>query len=115
MITPEQWTQLDEFRKGIEAEYVRSVNGKPERLPAYDETLGVLKEALDRYGVDQENMEQVYFLCAGIVSSLAFVNQYFQVVCSDPHMMAHLSEAAIFMGYLVRELCFGVEAPVVTA
>jgi hypothetical protein len=111
MVTAEQWEALADFRKSIEAEYQKNVQGKPERLPAYDETIGVLKEATSRYGIDTEDPEQVYVLSAGIVSTISFISQYFNVVCHDMHMMGHLSEAAIFMGYLVRELCFVDGAP----
>lgn len=115
MITAEQWEQLEPFRKGIELEYNRSVVGKPERLPAYDDTIRVLRESLERYGIDQDDPEQVYYSVVGMVAALSFVSQYFNVVCNDPHMMGHLSEASIFLGYLCRELCYVPGAPVVTA
>lgn len=115
MISAEQWQVLAPFRTGIEAEYTRSVLGKPERLPAYADTLTVLQDALDNYSLDRRDAEQVYALVAGIVSTINFINQYFNVVCNDPHMMSHLGEAVVFMGYLVRELCYGVDAPLVTA
>lgn len=113
MITAEQWETLADFRKTIEAEYLKSVQGKPERLPAYDETINVLKEAIDRYGIDKDDPEQVFVFVSGVVSSISFVSQYFNVVCNDMHMMGHLSEAAIFLGYLCRELCFVEGAPAV--
>lgn len=114
MITAEQWQLLQPFREGVEAEYTRSVVGKPERLPAYEETIGVLKEAIEKYGVNKDDPEQVYYTVAGMVSALSFISQYFAVVCSDQHMMGHLSEAGVFLGYLARELCYVEGAPAVT-
>lgn len=111
MISTEQWDNFNDFRKSIEAEYLKNVQGKPERLPAYDETIGVLKEATERYGIDKNDPEQVYYFVSGVVSTISFISQYFNVVCNDPHMMGHLSEAAIFMGYLCRELCYVEGAP----
>lgn len=113
MITAEQWATLESFRAGIEQEYNRNVLGKPERFHAYEETLGVLKESLDRYALDKTAPDQVFYYLAGVVSTLSFINQFFVVVCHDSHMMAHLGEAAIFMGYLCRELAFECEAPFV--
>ena len=110
-VTNEQWNTLDAFRQAIEAEYTKSVLGKPERLPAYNETVQTLVDSLERYGLDKSNPEQIYFLLAGIVSSLSFIQQYFNMVCNDQHMMAHLAETGVFLGYLVRELCYLAEAP----
>lgn len=115
MITAEQWKVLDGFRGAIEMEYVKSVMGKPERLPAYEETISTLMESLDRYGIDKNDPEQVFYFLAGVLSSISFISTYFSMVCNDGHMMAHLSETGIFLGYLVRELCFAVEAPVIGA
>ncbi len=115
MISTDQWNTLESFRQGIEEEYNRNVLGKPERFHAYEETLGVLKASLDRYALDQTDSEQTFYFLAGVVSTLSFVGQYFRTVCHDPHMMAHLGEAAIFMGYLVRELAFECDAPYVGA
>ena len=114
-ISSEQWATLESFRQGIEKEYTRSVVEKPERFQAYEDTLGVLKEAVDRYGIQRDDTIQVYSYMAGILSALSFVSQYCAVVCPDPHMMGHISEASIFMGYLIRELCFEIEAPYVGA
>lgn len=115
MISPEQWAVLNNFRTSIEAEYVKQVLGKPERLPAYEETINTLRESLDRYGIDKSNPDEVYFLLAGIVSALSFISTYFNMVCNDGHMMAHLSETGVFLGYLVRELCYDADAPLLGA
>lgn len=114
MITADQWKVMDGFRGAVEAEYCKNVLGRPERLPAYEETVQTLIESLERYGVNKNDPEQVYYLLAGIVSSISFITQYFHMVCNDQHMMSHLSETGIFLGYLVRELCYAVEAPVVS-
>lgn len=111
MITTEQWDALHNFRGAIELEYNKNVISKPERLPAYQETVQTLIESLERYGINRNDPEDVYYYLAGVVSSISFISQYFQMVCSDQHMMGHLSETAVFLGYLVRELCFDVEAP----
>ena len=111
MVTQEQWSVLDNFRAAVEREYITNVLGKPERLPAYEETSATLRESLDRYGIDRNDPEQVYPLLAGIVSTISFISAYFNTVCNDRHMMAHLAESGIFLGYLVRELCYEVEAP----
>lgn len=111
MISAEQWELFRPFREGIEAEYTRSVTNKPERLPAYEETIGVLKEAIERYGIDRDNPEEVYYTVAGLISSISFVSQYFSVVCNDQHMMGHLHEASVFLGYLARELLYVEGAP----
>jgi hypothetical protein len=108
-ITQEQWDLFASFREGVEAEYTRSVLTKPERLTSYAETTGILQEAISQYGIDRDNPEQVYYTIVGIVSTISFLAQYLNTVCNDPHMMGHISESAVFMGYLVRELCFGVE------
>lgn len=115
MITVEQWANFNAFRTLVESEYTRSVLGKPERIPAYDETIGVLKDAIDLYAIDRTDPEQVYCTVAGLISALSFISQYFHTVCSDQHMMGHLSEAGTFLGYLVRELCYVEGAPAVTA
>ena len=114
MISTENWDVLNDFRQAIEEEYIKNVLGRPERLPAYEETVNTLCESLDRYGIDRSNPEQVYYLLAGIVSSISFIHQYFNMVCNDPHMMSHLSETGVFLGYLVRQLCFDAEAPALT-
>lgn len=113
MITTDQWEVLNSFREAIEMEYQKNVLGKPERLPAYEDTVRTLCESLERYGIDRQDPEQVFYLLAGIVSSLSFIHQYFGMVCSDAHMMSHLAETGVFLGYLVRELCFEANAPVV--
>src|ERR1700752_3491522 len=115
MITAEQWAVLDNFRQAVELEYSKHVLSKPERLAAYKETVGKLVGSLDRYGIDREDVDQVYCFLAGAVSSISFISQYFNMVCNDPHMMAHLSETGIFLGYLVRELCFAANAPTIGA
>lgn len=115
MISTEQWAVLDNFRQAVELEYSKNVLARPERLAAYQETVETLVESLERYGLDRHDADQVYYFLAGAVSSLSFISQYFHMVCNDPHMMSHLSETGIFLGYLVRELCFEVEAPVVGA
>lgn len=111
MVSPEQWQVLSAFREAIEFEYTKNVLSRPERLQSYQETVQTLVDSLSKYGLDTSNAEQVYFLLAGITSSISFINQYFNMVCNDPHMMAHLSETGVFLGYLVRELCFVAEAP----
>src|ERR1700752_422693 len=98
IITSEQWEVLSKFRTGIEAEYSKSVVGKLERLPAYTETITVLRDAVDRYGIDQTDEEQVYCLISGIVASLSFVSQYMAMVCPDPHPLGHVAEAGTFLG-----------------
>lgn len=112
MISAEQWAVLDSFRAAVDLEYNKNVLGKPERLPAYQETVQTLIESLERYGINRQDPDQVYYFLAGVVSSISFISQYFHMVCNDPHMMGHLSETSIFLGYLVRELCFEAEAPV---
>lgn len=112
MISAEQWAAIQAFRGAVELEYNKNVLGKPERLPAYKETVETLIQSLERYGIDRHNPEAVYFFISGIVSSVSFISQYFNMVCNDPHMMGHLSETSVFLGYLVRELCFDAEAPV---
>lgn len=109
------WELLESFRGSVEAEFVKNVLGKPERLPAYQETIGVLKDALGQYEMNLENPEVVYAVSAGIVSSLSFISNYFQTVCPDPHPLGHLSESAVFLGYLIRDLCFAQGVPMVTA
>lgn len=115
MVSELQWDQLTAFRTAVEQEYIKNVLGKPERLPAYEETIHTLRDSLERYGIDREDAEQVYYFVAGTVSAISFISQYFTMVCSDAHMMAHLAESGIFLGYLVRELCFDAEAPVIGA
>lgn len=115
MVTAEQWQVLDSFRATVEAEYTKNVATKPERLISYDDTVGVLKDSLEKYGIESTDPEQVFYFLAGMASSISFIHQYFNVVCHDPHMMAHLGEAATFLGYLSRELCFDAEAPEVAA
>lgn len=115
MVTVDQWAVLNDFRTTVEDEYNRNVVSKPERLISYDDTIGVLKESLEKYGLDTTDPNDVYYLLAGLASSISFIHQYFQVVCHDPHMMAHLAEASTFLGYLARELCYDVDAPAVGA
>lgn len=111
MVSQEQWAVLDTFRETIEREYVDNVLGKPERLPAYEETITTLRESLERYGINRADPEQVYPLLAGMISALSFISAYFNTVCNDRHMMSHLAESGIFLGYLIRELCYESEAP----
>ncbi len=109
------WEVLEGFRNTVESEYIKNVLGKPERLPAYEETIQVLREALNNYDMDLDNPEIVYAVSSGVVSTLSFISQYFKTVCPDPHPLGHLSEAAVFVGYLVRDLCFCSGVPVATA
>lgn len=109
------WEMVEPFRSSVENEFIKNVLGKPERLPAYQETIAVLRDALDKYEMDLTDPASVYAVTAGIVSALSFVSNYFQTVCPDPHPLGHLSEAAVFMGYLVRDLCFAEGVPVVAA
>jgi hypothetical protein len=107
MITLEQWKALEPIRTIIEEEYVRTILSQPERLQAYRESVEMLKKPLlNDFGLDLSDIDTVFAFAAGLSSALSFTHQYCSMVCPDKHALSHLSEAAVYLGYLVRELCF---------
>lgn len=105
------WSKLDAFRTVIEREFVKQVMSKPERIPAYEETMREMREKLYECGLDPADQEQMYIVAVTILNTCNFMSGMFAKMCGDPHILEHTRDAVVCLGYHVRDIAFASEFP----
>lgn len=105
------WSNLDAYRSAIETEFYKSIVNKPERIPAYEETMRAMREKMYAAGLDPADPRDAYAVSMTIKLVSDFLAGFFQQLCGDPHIMSHLRDGAVCLGYHVRDLSFTAGAP----
>lgn len=107
----QDWSNLDSFRAAIEAEFYKSIVNKPERIPAYEETMREMREKMYKMGLDPADPRDAYAVSMTIKMVADFLSGFFNRLCGDPHVMGHLRDGVVCLGYHVRDIAFSCEAP----
>src|SRR5438093_376292 len=105
------WSNLDSFRAAIEQEFYKSIVNKPERIPAYEETMREMREKMYKVGLDPADPRDAYVTAMTIKMVADFLSGFFNTLCGDQHIMSHLRDGVVCLGYHVRDLAFACDAP----
>lgn len=62
-------------------------------------------------GLDPADPRDAYTVAVTIKTMADFLSGYFHRMCGDPHVMTHLRDGVICLGYHVRDISFSCDAP----